>query len=70
MADIAELGTQLQAAAKAGDLNEIKRLTEEIHAAQAAPSFAEAWNYENKPAEPVPGGFESAWGFTKGGARA
>lgn len=65
-----ELAEQVRAAAEAGDLAEVNRISAEIERQQGPRNFAEAWNYENKPAQPVPGGFESTWNFTKGGADA
>ena len=61
-----ELAEQARAAAEAGNLEEVKRITNELEQLRGPQSFAAAWNYENKIPDPQPGSFAEAWGFQPG----
>ena len=69
MSTIPELAEKVVAASSAGDIGEVKRITDEIVEKGKRQTFSDVWNYENKePVTPAaPGAFESAWQFTKKG---
>lgn len=68
MSTIPELAEKVVTASDAGDIGEVKRITDEIVEKGKRQTFSDVWNYENKkPVTPAaPGPFESVWGFTKG----
>ena len=61
-----ELAEQVQAAAAAGNLSEVNRITAEIERQQGPRNFTDAWNYANRIPDPQPGSFAEAWGYQPG----
>lgn len=70
MSTIPELAEKVVTASNAGDIGEVKRITDEIVEKGKPKTFFDIWNYEDKkPVIPAaPGSFESVWQFTKKGA--
>lgn len=66
MSKITELSERVIAAAAAGNSEEMMKLSKELVSAAQPPTFSEAWNYENKPAETKRGSFADYWNYTKG----
>lgn len=69
MSTIPELAEKVVAASNAGDIGEVKRITDEIVEKGKPKTFSDIWNYEDKkPSTPTaPGSFESTWQFTQKG---
>ncbi len=63
---ITDLSNLIVAAGAAGDVEAMQRLSKELVSAAQPPTFSEAWNYENKPAETKRGSFADYWNYQKG----